>query len=302
MASSRRSCLSVPGSSAKMLAKAQGLAADEVVIDLEDSVPPDGKDDARVTAAKAVSEGSWEGRSVAVRINSTSTPWGARDVAHLVEEAGEALTCLVVPKVQSADELRAVDRLLDGEEERVGRERPVGLQALVETAAGLCAAREIAGASDRLEALIIGYADLAASLGCQMAADYPGDRWHWVRETVLVAARSAGRQAIDGPHLEVGDLDGLEVEARRAYALGFDGKWALHPSQVEPLNEVFSPRQEDVDRAAAILDALAAGEREGGRGAVMLDGEMIDEASRKLAVQVVARAEAAGMSPGVDSS
>ena len=285
-----------------MLAKAQGLPADEIVIDLEDSVPPDGKDEARATAAESVREGSWEGRSVAVRINSTSTPWGARDVAHLVAESGDALTCLVVPKVESAEELQAVDRLLGGEEERVGRGRPVGLQALIETAAGLSAAREIAGASDRLEALIIGYADLAASLGRQMAADYPGDRWHWVRETVLVAARSAGRQAIDGPHLEVGDLEGLEVEASRAYALGFDGKWALHPSQVEPLNEIFSPRQEDVDRAAAILDALAEGEREGGRGAVMLDGEMIDEASRKLAVQVVARGEAAGMSPSSGSS
>ncbi len=302
MALSRRSCLSVPGSSEKMLAKAQGQPADEVVIDLEDSVPPDGKDEARATAASAICDGSWEGISVAVRINSASTPWGARDVAHLVEGAGDALTSLVVPKVESAEELRAVDRLLTGEEERVGREHPVGLQALIETAAGLCAAREIAAASDRLETLIIGFADLAASLGRQMAADYPGDRWHWVRETVLVAARAAGRQAIDGPHLEVGDLEGLEVEARRAYALGFDGKWALHPSQIEPLNEVFSPRQEDVDRAAAILDALAEGEREGGRGAVMLDGEMIDEASRKLAVQVVARAEAAGMSPRAGSS
>jgi citrate lyase subunit beta / citryl-CoA lyase len=294
MPKARRSCLAVPGSSEKMLAKAQGLGADEIVIDLEDAVTPDRKDEARAATAAAIRDGDWGDRSIAVRINALATEWGERDVVELAERAGDRLGCLVVPKVASRAELAVVDSLL-GEHE-------VGLHALIETAAGLAGVREIAASCHRLEALIIGYADLAASLGRQMAADYPGDRWHWVRETVLVAARSAGRQAIDGPHLEVGDLEGLEVEASRAYALGFDGKWALHPSQVEPLNEIFSPRQEDVDRAAAILDALAEGEREGGRGAVMLDGEMIDEASRKLAVQVVARGEAAGMSPSSGSS
>jgi citrate lyase subunit beta/citryl-CoA lyase len=207
----------------------------------------------------------------------------------------------VVPKVQSAADVLLVERLVGEQEVKARRQREVGLQALVETAAGLSRVGEIARASQRLEALVIGYADLAASLG-RPPADYPGDRWHWVRETVLVAARAAGLQAIDGPHLEVGDLEGLRVEARRARALGFDGKWALHPSQVEPLNEVFSPRQEVVDRAGAILDALAADEGEAGRGAVMLDGEMIDEASRKLALQIVARGKAAGVTPGARPS
>jgi citrate lyase subunit beta / citryl-CoA lyase len=298
MARSRRSCLSVPGSSSDMLAKAQGLPADEVVVDLEDSVTPDRKDEARAVTTAAVRDGDWGGRSVAVRINSPATALGVGDVVGVVEGAGAALGSLVVPKVESAADLHLVERLLAEREEGAGRDSPVGVQALIETAAGLSRAGEIARASGRLEALVIGYADLAASLGRPPAADYPGDRWHWVRETVLVAARSAGLQAIDGPHLEVRDLEGLGVEARYARALGFDGKWALHPSQVEPLNEVFSPRQEEVDRAGAILAALAAGESEGGHGAVMLDGEMIDEASRKLANQMIARGRAAGLSPG----
>ena len=297
MARSRRSCLSVPGWSPDMLAKARGLGADEVVVDLEDSVTPERKDDARAVAIAAIRDGDWGGRSVAVRINAPATGLGVEDVARMVDGAGGALGSLVVPKVESAADLHLVERLLSEREAGAGRDSPVGLQALIETAAGLSRAGEIARASGRLEALLIGYADLAASLGRPPAADYPGDRWHWVRETVLVAARSAGLQAIDGPHLEVRDLEGLRVEAGYARALGFDGKWALHPSQVEPLNEVFSPRQEEVDRAAAILAALAAGESEGGRGAVMLDGEMIDEASRKLAHQVIARGRAAGLSP-----
>ncbi len=192
----------------------------------------------------------------------------------------------MVPKVESAEEVEEVDSLLGA--------AAVGVQALVETAAGLVRAPEIARASSRLEALIIGFADLTASLGRPAVADYPGDRWHSVRDTVLVAARSAGLQAIDGPHLDVGDLEGLAVEAGRARALGLDGKWVLHPAQIEPVNAVFSPAQEEVDRAGAILAALAEG---GGRGAVALDGEMIDEASRKQATQVVARGRAAGLVP-----
>ncbi len=276
-----------------MLAKAQEQPADELVIDLEDAVVPDGKEAARATVIAAIRDGSWGQRSVVVRVNPLATEWGRRDVEEVVAGAGEALGGLVVPKVESPAELEELDSLLDEPEERAGRE-PVGLQALIETAAGLVRAAEIARASARLEALIIGFADLAASLGRSSDADYPGDRWHWVRETVLVAARSAGLQAIDGPHLDVGDLEGLAVEAGRARALGLDGKWALHPGQIEPINAAFSPAQAEVDRAGAIIDALAASE---GRGAVSLDGEMIDEASRKLAAQVLARGQAAGLEP-----
>ena len=298
MASSRRSCLSVPGSSERMLVKAQNLPADELVIDLEDAVVPDGKEAARADAIAAIRDGSWGQRSVVVRVNPLATEWGRRDVEEVVSGAGEALGGLVVPKVESPDELDELDVLLDEAEGRAGR-AAVGVQALIETAAGLVRAAEIARASARLEALIIGFADLAASLGRLSTADYPGDRWHWVRETVLVAARSAGLQAIDGPHLDVSDHEGLEVEAGRARALGLDGKWALHPGQIEPINSAFSPAQAELDRAGAIIDALAASE---GRGAVSLDGEMIDEASRKLAAQVLARGQAAGLVPARSES
>jgi len=269
-----------------MLAKAQGLAADEVVVDLEDSVAADAKAEARGTVIAALAEGAWQGPAVAVRVNPLVTEWGAPDVEELAARVGDVLDSLVLPKVERAEDVRAVERLLGG--------RDVGLQALVETATGLTRVTEIATASPRMEALIIGYADLAASLGRPASAAYPGDRWHWVRETVLVAARASGLQAIDGPHLDIADLDGLRVEAERTQALGFDGKWALHPSQLDPLNEIFSPRPEELERAVAILAALDTAEA-GRRGAAMLAGEMIDEASRKLALQVVARARAAGM-------
>ncbi len=257
-----------------MLAKAAELPADEVVIDLEDSVVPERKEEARA-AALAADLGD---RSVAVRINPLSSEWGEADVAAL---ADAGFGSLVVPKVESADDLSAIDRLLG--------DRPVGLQALIETARGVRDVVAIAQASPRLETLITGYADLAASLGRAPGADYPGDRWHHVRETVLVAARAAGLEAIDGPHVDIADLDGLRIEAGRARALGFDGKWALHPSQIDPLNEIFSPTVEEVTHAVAVLNALA----DASAGAALLDGVMIDEASRKVAAQVVARAQAA---------
>ena len=280
MVTSRRSCLAVPGSSEKMLAKAPGLPADEVVIDLEDSVKPEHKEEARGMTVSAL--WSWEGPAVAVRINQLSTDWGEQDATELAG-AGHVLGSVVVPMVESPDQVVEVDQLLGGE---------IDLQVLIETAGGLTRAAEIASASDRLQALIIGFADLAASLGRAPRGDYPGDRWHFVRETVLVAARTAGIQAIDGPHLDVEDLDGMRVEAGRARTLGFDGKWALHPSQLESLNEAFSPAEEEVEHASRVLETL---EEAGDSGAAMLDGEMIDEASRKLAEQVVARGRVAGL-------
>jgi len=277
-----------------MLDKARGLDADEIVIDLEDAVVPAAKDEARATVAAALREGEWQAGTVTVRINATSTEWCEHDIRELV--GGEsALDSLVVPKVESPADIELVERLVDQAEGTGASEGRVGLQGLIETAIGLRRVYEIAETGDRLEALIIGFADLAASLGRPGGADYPGDRWHWVRETVLVAARASGLQAIDGPHLRIEDLDGLREEGLRARALGYDGKWALHPTQVGPLNEIFGPSQEEFDRSAAILAALDEGEQGTGRGAVMLDGEMLDEASRKLAAQVVARGQAAGL-------
>lgn len=281
-----------------MIAKARALDVDEVIIDLEDSVPADQKADARHTAIAALREGEWAAPSVGVRINATDSRWCHRDVIELVEGAGDRLTSLIVPKVQCAADVGFVAHLCRLVEEESGREHPVGLQLLIETAAGLGHVREAAGADDRVEALIVGYADLAGSLGRPVSV--PGDpgglHWRGVLESVLVAAREAGVQGIDGPHFEISDLDGLRERAHLARTLGFDGKWALHPTQIEPLNEVFSPSQDEFDRACAILSELERAAASSGRGAVLLDGEMIDEASRKQATQLVARGTAAGLS------
>jgi citrate lyase subunit beta / citryl-CoA lyase len=284
----RRSSLSVPGSSERMLAKAAALETDEIVVDLEDSVSSDAKDHARKVVGDLVATERSFAPAVAVRINPLSSQWGERDVADLVERAGPRIGSIVIPKVESAEDVLAVDRLLCSVGEPAGG---VGLQALVETAGGLLRAVEIAAASPRLEALILGYADLAASLGRE-PGPAPPERWLHAQETVLVAARAAGLQAIDGPYLEIRDDDGLRLRARHARALGYDGKWAIHPGQLGIINAAFTPMDEELARARAILDALARAE---GRGAVELDGEMIDEASRKLALQVVARGRAAGL-------
>jgi citrate lyase subunit beta/citryl-CoA lyase len=281
-----------------MIAKARGMIADEVIIDLEDSVPADHKGQARRTVLAALADGDWLAPTIAVRINGTGTRWCHRDVIELIEGGGERLASLIIPKVQSAADVEFVARLASMVERESGRKSPVGLELLIETATGLRCIHEAAHASDRVESLIVGYADLAASLGRPIAvADDPGGiYWRWVLETVLVAARDAGIQAIDGPHFQIGDLDGLRARAKLARTLGYDGKWALHPTHVEPLNDVFSPTQEEFDRAAAILQELERAATADGRGAVLLDGEMIDEASRKQATQVLARGTAAGLS------
>ena len=267
-----------------MLVKARELPADEVVIDLEDSVEAGAKDRARAAAAEALAA-DWGGRAVAVRINAVGGEWWQRDVSELTQ-AGSALSSFVVPKCKSAADLERVAA-------EIGEASTVGLQALIETAAGLVDVGEIAASSRRLETLIVGYADLAASLGRPAAPPDRGDSWAWVRETVLVHARAAGLAAIDGPHLAIEDADGLRTAAELARASGYDGKWAIHPDQLPVLTEIFSPTATEIERARAVLGALdsAAGT---GTGAAALEGEMIDEASRKQAALVIARAEAGG--------
>lgn len=284
----RRSSLSVPGSSERMLAKTAALEMDEIVVDLEDSVAPDAKEQARELVGGFLATEQTFAVAVAVRINPLSGQWGERDVIDLVEQVGPRIGSLVIPKVESAEDVLAVDRLLGSVGEPASG---VGLQALVETAGGLLRAGEIAAASPRLEALILGYLDLAASLG-RAPGPVPPERWSHAQETLLVAARAAGIQAIDGPYIEVRDDAGLRSRAKHARALGFDGKWAVHPRQLGIINAAFTPVDEELARARAILDALGDAE---GRGAVELDGEMIDEASRKLALQVIARGRAAGI-------
>ena len=299
----RRSCLSVPGSSPKMLGKAPTLPADQVFMDLEDSVAPLAKDEARGNVIDALKNNDWGDKIVVVRINSIDTQWAADDLKTVVEAAGSYLDCVMVPKVQYAHEIHFVDHMLRMIETNFGLEKRIGIEAQIETATGLENINEIAHASDRIETLIFGPADMSASLGLPTVTaglpmpGYPGDHWHWVLERILVAARDAGLQAIDGPYLLIKDLDGFREMSMRARALGYDGKWALHPGQIDVLNEVFTPTQEEYDKAEALLEAYKHATDIEARGAVMFGNEMIDEASRKMAVQFAERGRAAGLTP-----
>jgi citrate lyase subunit beta / citryl-CoA lyase len=298
----RRSCLSVPGSSPKMLAKAPGLPADEVFMDLEDSVAPAAKEEARANIVQALKEGDWTGKTVVVRVNGADTKWCYRDVIEVVESAGQFLDCVMIPKVERPTDVAFVAGLLRMIEDTVGLENPIGIEVQIETATGLTNVDAIATASDRAETLIFGPADMSASLGLPTVTaglpmpGYPGDHWHYVLSRILVAARNAGLQAIDGPYLVIKDLEGFREMALRARALGYDGKWALHPGQVDVLNEVFTPTQDEFDKAEAVLEAYRHATDVQLTGAVMFGTEMIDEASRKMAEQLATRGRAAGMS------
>lgn len=289
----RRSCLAVPGSSQRKLAKAAAAGADEVVIDLEDAVAPSAKDEARATVAAALESLDWGRATVSVRVNAPRSPWCHLDVATLAALPDRPHS-LVLPKVESAGDLAFLDRLLDGAEAAAGRTRSLPVQALIETAAGLGRVQEIAAASPRLDALIIGYADLAASLGRTAAGAADLDAWRPAQDAVLVAARGNGLQAIDGPYLGVDAGTAFQAAALRARNLGFDGKWAIHPSQVAPLNDIFTSSSAEVARARAVIAALEEAEAEAGEGAVALDGQMIDEAIRAAALRVLARAPGEG--------
>jgi citrate lyase subunit beta/citryl-CoA lyase len=284
-----------------MLAKGPTLAADEVFMDLEDSVAPLAKEDARGNIIDALKNNDWGDKTVVVRINSIDTQWAADDLKTIVENAGQYLDCIMIPKVQYAHEVMFVDHLLRMFEVNAGMEKKIGIEAQIETALGLENIFEIAHSSERLETLIFGPADMSASLGLPTVTaglpmpGYPGDHWHWVLERILVAARAANLQAIDGPYLLIKDLDGFREMAMRARALGYDGKWALHPGQVDVLNEVFTPPQEDYDKAEALLEAYKHSTDVDKRGAVMFGTEMIDEASRKMALQLAERGRVAGL-------
>jgi citrate lyase subunit beta / citryl-CoA lyase len=300
----RRSCLSVPGSSPRMLAKAPGLPADQVMLDLEDSVAPAAKAAARASVVAALREAAWGGKTVSVRVNAPATAWCHADIVEVVSAAGQHIDSVIVPKVASAQDVTLVAGLLRMVEEGAGLARETGIEAQIEDAAGLSAVREIAAASPRLQALIFGPGDMAASLGMPLTSigeaspHYPGDQWHWVLMTILVAARAAGLAAIDGPFGRIRDPGGFRAAALRSYSLGYDGKWVLHPDQIAVANEVFTPTQEDFDTALAMLETYehAAGTRH--TGAVNFGGEMIDEASRKMAERLAVRGRAAGLARG----
>jgi citrate lyase subunit beta/citryl-CoA lyase len=286
-----------------MLSKGPTLPADEVFMDLEDSVAPLAKEDARHNLIDALKNNEWGNKTVVVRINSIDTQWAADDLKTVVEEAGQFIDCIMIPKVQYAHEVLFVDHMLRMIETNTNLDKRIGLEIQIETATGLRNIYEIAHASDRAETLIFGPADMSASLGLPTVTaglpmpGYPGDHWHWVLETILVAARDAGLQAIDGPYLLIKDLDGFREMSMQARALGYDGKWALHPGQVDVLNEVFTPTQDEYDKAEALLEAYKEATEVDRRGAVMFGTEMIDEASRKMAAQFAERGRVAGMKP-----
>jgi len=300
----RRSCLAVPGSSLKMLDKARGLPADQVFLDLEDAVAPLAKPEARKNVVAALNEGGWGGKTRVVRVNDLTTPWTYRDVVEVVEGAGASLDCVMLPKVQSASHVEWLDLTLTQIERTLGLEvGRIGIEAQIENAAGLVNVDAIAAASPRVETVIFGPADFMASINMRsfvvggLIPDYPGDPYHYILMRILMAARKHGKQAIDGPFLQIRDVDAFREVARRSAALGFDGKWVLHPGQIDAANEVYSPAQDDYDHAELILDAYEFYTSEaGGRlGAVMLGDEMIDEASRKMALVIAANGRAAGM-------
>ena len=301
----RRSNLAVPGSSPKMLDKAKGLPADQVFLDLEDSVAPLAKAEARKNIVAALRAGGYDGKVRTVRVNDFTTEWTYRDVIDVVEGAGVNLDCIMLPKVQTAAQVITLDTLLTQIEKTNGLEvGRTGIKAQIENVLGLTNVDAIAAASDRIETIIFGPADFMASINMRtlVVGEQPpgyteGDAYHYILMRILMAARAYDKQAIDGPYLQIRDVDGYRKVAERSAALGFDGKWVLHPGQVDIANDVYSPKQDDFDHAELILDAYAfyTSEAGGRRGAVMLGTEMIDEASRKMALVVSGKGRAAAM-------
>ena len=299
----QRSELAVPASNPAMIDKAAASVADVVFLDLEDAVAPPEKVQARKNAIQALNDIDWAARgiTVSVRINGLDTHYMYRDVVDIMEQAGDRVHTLLVPKVGVPADLYMVEALVNQIEQGCGLTTRVGLEALIETALGMANVEAIAaargGPQGRLEALHFGVADYAASMRARtvniggLNPDYPGDQWHASITRMVVACRAYGLRAIDGPFGDFSDPDGYKAAARRAAALGCEGKWAIHPSQIAMANEVFSPTEAEVGKARRILEALREAEAQG-KGAASLDGKMIDAASEKMARNLLAVADA----------
>lgn len=306
-----RSELAVPGSSPQMFEKAAASAADVVFLDLEDAVAPDQKAQARRNVVHALNEVDWGTKTLSVRINGLDTPYMYRDVVDVLEQGGDRLDLLMIPKVGTAADVYALDMLVTQIEQATGRKRRIGFELLIETALGMANVEAIAKASRRNESLHFGCADYAASTGARTTMiggpnpaygvltggagdehrDYHwGDMWHYATARLVVAARAAGLRPIDGPFGDFSDPEGYKAQANRAAALGCEGKWAIHPKQIPLANEVMGPSAADVEKARRILDAMAEA-TQAGRGAVSLDGRLIDIASIKQAEGLVRKAE-----------
>jgi citrate lyase subunit beta/citryl-CoA lyase len=295
----QRSELAVPASNPAMIEKAASGDVDYVFLDLEDAVAPPEKEIARKNAIAALNGIDWaaRGKTVSVRVNGLDTQYMYRDVVDVMEQAGGRVDTLLVPKVGVPSDLYVVEALVNQIEIARGLTRKVGLEALIETALGMANVEAIAQFGGRLEALHFGVADFAASMRARTVSigglnpDYPGDQWHASLARMITACRAYGLRAIDGPFGDFSDPEGYRSAARRAAALGCEGKWAIHPSQVAIANEVFSPPDAEVARARRIVEELRRAEAEG-RGAASLDGKMIDAASERMAANVIQLADA----------
>ncbi|MGE5230728.1 MAG: HpcH/HpaI aldolase/citrate lyase family protein [Deltaproteobacteria bacterium] len=297
----QRSTLAVPGSNPGMFRKALESEADVVFLDLEDAVAPGDKEQARRNVIQALLDLDWRGagKTASVRINGIDTHYMYRDVVDVVEQAGHRLDTVLIPKVGVPGDVYLVDALLTQIEAAKGIPHRIGIEVLIETALGMANVDAIAAGRGRLEVLHFGVADYAASNRARtvniggLNPDYPGDQWHFALSRMTVACRAYGLRAVDGPFGDFKDPEGYRLAARRGAALGIEGKWAIHPSQIALANEVFTPPEAEVTRARRILDALDAAAREG-RGAAQLDGRMIDAASARMAENIVRMADEIG--------
>ncbi len=299
----RRSNLSVPGHVAKMHSKAAECAADVVMLDLEDSVPVDQKEQARTQVINSLQHFDWTGKTVTVRINSLDTPFGYRDLLEVAEGAGECIDAIVIPKVNTASDVHFADHMLNGIEMYKGFTGTIGLEASIETAQGLMNSADIAASSPRIISLVFGIADYSASVGAKLISIsghgekeedlYPGHRWHYPLSKMIMAAKANGAMAIDAPYGNFKDLEGLRKAAIMTCALGCNGKWAIHPTQIDVINEVFTPAAEDIALAQKVLkaneEALVSG-----KGAIAVEGRMVDQATVRMARQLCAFAEHLG--------
>jgi malyl-CoA/(S)-citramalyl-CoA lyase len=298
----RRSVLSVPGSSDKMIRKGLELPADEIMLDLEDGVALEEKEEARSRIVGALKEYDWGDRIRAYRINGLDTPFAYRDIIDVVEQAGECIDVIVIPKVEKAADVQFVALLLSQIEMNMGLKKPIGLEASIETALGMLKVEEIAFASPRLETLVFGIADYGASLtmpssGISGHGDAEEDlihRWHFPLSRMVMAAKAAGLVAVDAPFGDFKDETGLKKSCQQAASLGYDGKWAIHPAQLDTINETFTPSAEDISRAQIILKAYEE-VKASGEGATALDGKMVDAASVRLAQVTYEQARRLGL-------
>jgi citrate lyase subunit beta/citryl-CoA lyase len=295
----RRSQLSVPGSSEKMLQKGAESAADHVFCDLEDAVAPSAKVEARDKIAWALNNLDWGKKTRCVRINDVTTEWCHGDIITVVEKAGANLDTIMLTKPFSAADVIFLDRMLTQLEKKLKLERRIGIEVLIEEVQALQNVEEISRSSDRLECLIFGMGDYSGSQGIDTrdigaSGSYPGDIFHYARFRITMAARAAGLDAVDGPFANFRDEDGFRSEARRAKSLGMVGKWAIHPSQIAPALEIFSPNQAEVERARSMEAAYREAEAQG-LGAVQVNGVMVDVAVLRLVRNTLDKADLYGL-------